>query len=82
VRQIPLPAGSVHHYCYVGLRLLLARSGTYVLLPAGWHRQQDHTYILSDSAQIRIEFYQASGQQRPAPAAAASQARCLPWLNW
>ena len=33
-------------YEYEGLRLLLARSGTYYLLPAGWTPQFDLTYVL------------------------------------
>ncbi len=44
-------------YEYEGLRLLLARSGTYYLLPAGWTPQFDLTYVLDEGDQIRIEIY-------------------------
>ena len=54
VTKTRLPAGSEYHYEYQGLRLLTIRSGTYYLLPVGWYRQFDLTYILTDSAQIRI----------------------------
>jgi hypothetical protein len=30
------------------------RSGTYYLLPRGWNPQQDLTYVLTDSDQIRV----------------------------
>jgi hypothetical protein len=46
-----------YQYEYQGLRLLMARSGTYYLLPVGWTPQFELTYILSDSDQIRIELY-------------------------
>jgi hypothetical protein len=48
-----------YRYCYQGLRLLTARSGTYYLIPAGWTPRLDITYILDDSDQIRIEIYSA-----------------------
>jgi hypothetical protein len=51
-----LPAGSLYHYRYEGLRLLYVDSGTYYLLPVNWASQQDPTYILTDSDQIRIEL--------------------------
>ena len=51
-----LPAGLGYHYRYQGLRLLIARSGTYYLLPVGWNPRQDLTYILNESDQIRIEL--------------------------
>ena len=54
VTKTRLPAGSEHHYEYQGLRLLTIRSGTYYLLPVGWYPQFDLSYILTDSAQIRI----------------------------
>jgi hypothetical protein len=51
-----LPAGSLYHYRYEGLRLLYVDSGTYYLLPVNWASQQDPTYVFSDSDQIRIEL--------------------------
>jgi hypothetical protein len=51
-----LPATYLYHYRYTGLRLLLMRSGTYYLLPAGWNPQQDPTYILTQADPIRIEL--------------------------
>lgn len=52
-----LGAAYRYQYEYEGLRLLMVRSGTYYLLPAGWTPQFDLTYILSDSDQTRIELY-------------------------
>jgi hypothetical protein len=49
-----LGPGALYHYEYQGLRLLLIRSGTYYLVPVGWNPRQDHTYIFSESDQIRI----------------------------
>jgi hypothetical protein len=46
-----------YHYRYEGLRLLTARSGTYYLLPVGWSRQLNITYVINDNDQIRIELY-------------------------
>jgi hypothetical protein len=57
VTEQPLSAAYRYHYRYQGLRLLMMRSGTYYLLPAGWNPQLDLTYILNDSDQIRIELY-------------------------
>jgi hypothetical protein len=51
-----LPAGSLYHYRYEGLRLLYVDSGTYYLLPVNWASQQDPTYIFNGSDQIRIEL--------------------------
>jgi len=51
-----LPAGFLYHYRYVGLRLLTTRSGTYYVLPVGWSRRYDLTYVLNQSDQIRIEL--------------------------
>ena len=48
--------GSLYHYRYYGLRLLIDQSGTYYLLPVDWNRKQGHTYIFTDSDQIRIEL--------------------------
>jgi hypothetical protein len=49
-----LGPGALYHYEYQGLRLLIMRSGTYYLLPVGWHRPLDLTYVLTDSDQIRV----------------------------
>jgi hypothetical protein len=46
-----------YHYRYLGLRLLTVRSGTYYLVPLGWSPQQDETYVLASSDQIRIELW-------------------------
>jgi hypothetical protein len=51
-----LPAGSIYHYRYEGLRLLTMRSGTYFLLPVRWNPRHDFTYIVSQSAETRIEL--------------------------
>lgn len=48
-----------YQYEYEGLRLLISRSGTYYLLPAGWTPQYDLTYVLDESDQIRIDLYSA-----------------------
>jgi hypothetical protein len=50
-----------YQYQYEGLRLLMARSGIYYLVPVGWTPRLDLTYILDDNDQIRIELY--SGEQ-------------------
>jgi hypothetical protein len=48
--------GSMYHYRYYGLRLLIDESGTYYLLPEEWKPGKSHTYVIGDSDQIRIEF--------------------------
>jgi hypothetical protein len=48
--------GSVYHYRYYGLRLLIDESGTYYLLPEKWLPGESHTYIIDDSDQVRIEL--------------------------
>ena len=55
-----LRAESFYHYRYYGLRLLLAESSTYYLLPVGWSHEQGHTYILNGGDQIRIELSRGS----------------------
>jgi hypothetical protein len=50
-----LTSGSLYRYRYEGLRLLYVESGTYYLLPVEW-TQQEPTYIIDDSDQIRIEL--------------------------
>ena len=54
-----LGAAFRYQYEYEGLRLLIVRSGTYYLLPAGWTPQFELTYALNDSDQIRIALYSA-----------------------
>jgi hypothetical protein len=49
-----LPPRALYHYEYQGFRLLIARSGTYYLVPVGWYPQKDITYIFNESDQIRI----------------------------
>ena len=56
VSEQRLSAAFRYHYRYLGLRLLMMRSGTYYLLPVGWSPQLDETYILDSSDQIRIEL--------------------------
>jgi len=50
-----LPAASLYHYRYEGLRLLYVEPGTYYLLPVKW-TQQEPIYVIDDSDQIRIEL--------------------------
>jgi hypothetical protein len=57
LRVIPLPPGGAYHYEYLGLRLLLARSGTYYLLPVDWFPGADDTYVIDDSDTIRVVLY-------------------------
>ena len=54
-----LGAAFRYRYEYQGLHLLIVRSGTYYLLPAGWTPQFELTYVLNDSDQIRIALYSA-----------------------
>jgi hypothetical protein len=57
VRSEPLPKGGEYGYRYTGLRLLIARGGHYYLLPVGWTRNLDATYVLQDGDGIRVELY-------------------------
>lgn len=52
-----LAPGLPYHFRYTGLRLLLAQSGTYYLLPVNWTPQMAFTYIVSKSEQVRIVLY-------------------------
>lgn len=53
----PLPGDSLYHYRCLGLYLLYNVQGTaYYLLPAHY-APSDHTYVISDSDQIRVEIY-------------------------
>jgi hypothetical protein len=52
----PLPPGYYYHFEYEGFRLLIARSGTYYLLPVGWSQRLDITYVFNESDQVRIEL--------------------------
>lgn len=52
-----LPAGSPYHYRYTGLRLLLAQTETYYLVPVSWTPQLSFTYVVDGSDQTRIELY-------------------------
>jgi hypothetical protein len=67
VMDTPLQSGALYHYEYTGLRLLLVRSGTYYLLPVGWNRYSDQTYIFSESDQIRIVLYSPIVRSDPIP---------------
>jgi hypothetical protein len=57
VTVTPLPPGGLYGFEYAGLRLLLARSGTYYLLPVGWYPGVDDTYVIDDSDTIRVVLY-------------------------
>jgi hypothetical protein len=59
----PLAPSFHYRFEYQGLRLLLDRAGTYYLLPVGWNRRVDITYVLSDTGPIRVELL--SGTVRP-----------------
>ena len=48
-----------YRYEYGGLRLLTSRSGTYYLLPVGWTRREDLTYVVTDNEDVRIDLYSA-----------------------
>jgi hypothetical protein len=48
-----------YRYEYGGLRLLTSRSGTYYLLPVGWTRREDLTYVVTDNDDVRIDLYSA-----------------------
>jgi hypothetical protein len=55
-------AGPGFSYECSGLRLLWSEPDAYYLLPAGWkYGNDDHTYILDDSDQIRVELYLSPG---------------------
>jgi hypothetical protein len=57
VRSEPLPKGGVYGFRYTGLRLLIARGGRYYLLPVGWTRGLDPTYVVQDGDGVRVELY-------------------------
>ena len=67
VIDTPLQSGALYHFEYTGLRLLLVRSGTYYLLPVGWNRYNDQTYIFNESDQIRIVLYSPVVRSDPTP---------------
>jgi hypothetical protein len=62
-----LPAGFYYHFEYEGFRLLMARSGTYYLLPVGWSQRLDITYVLDESDQVRIELLSGVVRSDPNP---------------
>lgn len=57
VRSEPLPKGGEYGYRYTGLRVLIARGDRYYLLPVGWTRSLDATYVLRDADGIRVELF-------------------------
>lgn len=65
VRCVRGPLGSGYPYECTGLRLLWLESGTYYLLPEGW-AQDERTYILDDSDQMRIELSPGCTPKSPA----------------
>jgi uncharacterized membrane protein SirB2 len=51
-----LPTGFRYRYRYQGLRLLIARSDRYYVLPAGWRPGLSATYVLQQSDDLRVEL--------------------------
>lgn len=51
-----LGRGTHYRYRYSGLRLLLERDQRYYVLPLGWHKDTDPTYVIKDDDGIRIEL--------------------------
>lgn len=46
-----------YRYRYSGLRLLLERDQRYYVLPLGWHKDTDPTYVIKDDDSVRIELH-------------------------
>jgi len=57
VTVTPLTAAGPYKYEYQGLRLLLAQSGTYYLLPQGWSPRYDFTYIVDQNEGTDVILY-------------------------
>ncbi|MEV6107115.1 hypothetical protein AB0M28_20715 [Streptomyces sp. NPDC051940] len=51
-----LGAGAPYRYRYSGLRLLVERDHRYYLLPLGWQKDQDPTFVIEDDETLRIEL--------------------------
>ncbi len=54
--QANVPYRVQFRYRYTGLRLLIGRGDRYYLLPVGWRRDLDATYVLRDGEKLRIEL--------------------------
>ncbi|MET9291013.1 hypothetical protein [Streptomyces sp. NPDC003077] len=52
-----LGKGKHYRYRYTGLRLLVERQDRYFLLPSGFNRDRDPTYVVQDDDSVRIELY-------------------------
>ncbi|MCX5088269.1 hypothetical protein OOK36_05075 [Streptomyces sp. NBC_00365] len=59
-----LGKGAHYRYRYTGLRLLIERDHVYYLLPLGWKKKTDPTYVIEDNDSIRIELRPGT-QPRP-----------------
>ncbi|MFD9903062.1 hypothetical protein [Streptomyces sp. NPDC059063] len=51
-----LGRGTHYRYRYSGLRLLVERDQRYYVLPLGWHKSTDPTYVIQDDDTVRIEL--------------------------
>ncbi|MFL6239316.1 MAG: hypothetical protein ACJ735_07515 [Actinomycetes bacterium] len=57
VTETSLPSSdSAYLYRYDGLRLLLRSGGKYLLLSDQWNRVDGRTFVIDDTAQVRLEF--------------------------
>ncbi|MEI5101120.1 hypothetical protein RB200_24400 [Streptomyces sp. PmtG] len=45
-----------YRYRYSGLRLLVERDHRYYVLPLGWRRDRDATFVIEDDASVRVEL--------------------------
>jgi hypothetical protein len=48
---------SLYRFRYTGLRLLLRSDDRYFLLPKDWERGQGSVFVLSESDEVRLEFF-------------------------
>ncbi|MER7347020.1 hypothetical protein ABT390_16645 [Streptomyces aurantiacus] len=53
-----------YRYRYSGLRLLLERDQRYYVLPLGWHKDTDPTYVIKDDDSVRIELHPGTRPRR------------------
>ncbi|MEV8318188.1 hypothetical protein AB0Q95_28920 [Streptomyces sp. NPDC059900] len=51
-----LGKGVRYRYRYSGLRLLIERDRRYYVLPLGWQRRTDATYVIDDDDTVRVEL--------------------------
>ncbi|MEU7485723.1 hypothetical protein [Streptomyces sp. NPDC042319] len=54
---VDLGAGKHFRYRYTGLRLLVERHDRYYLIPTGFDRDSDPTYVIKDDDSVRIELH-------------------------